>query len=144
MIRQQFTLPKYGWRCFVYYVVTKLDADEIIDRLMQIGCDGDALERAYRNLTSGKCDTGLTYSNTSSHETVMVIAKTTNAKEFAQSWRHEMGHTADHIALCHDIDPHGEELQYIGDALIEKMWPVSHKLLCDCCRAQERRKYREY
>ena len=100
MIRQRFDLPRYGWRCYAYYVVTHPNADEILAMLDRIGCDGDSLERAYHNLTSGKCDTGLTYSNSRSRETVMVFAKTSNAKQFQQSYQHETGHAKDHVALA--------------------------------------------
>ena len=76
MIRQRFTLPKYHWRVYSYYVVTNPNADEILDALVHIGCDVEDLQRAYNNLTSGKLDTGLTYSNSDTQETVMVFAKT--------------------------------------------------------------------
>lgn len=134
MIRQHFDLPHYGWRCYAYYVVTHPHAEEIMDMLECIGCDGDTLERAYDNLTSGKCDTGLTYSNSRSRETVMVFAKTSTAKQFQQSYQHEIGHMKDHIALTFGISPHGEELQYLGDEIVDATWEIAKKLLCDCCR----------
>ena len=92
MIRQKFTLNKYAWHVYAYYVVTKPNADEILDALVGIGCHGEHLEGAYKNLTSGKIDTGLTYSNSDTRETVIVFAKTSSAKEFQQSYKHETGH----------------------------------------------------
>lgn len=133
MIRQRFTLPKYDWRVYAYYVVTRPDAEEIIDALVNIGCSGVDLQRAYNNLTSGKLDTGLTYSNRDTRETVMVFAKTSNAKEFQQSYKHETGHLQDHIAQTFGINPHGEELQYIGDDIVEETWSIAKDLLCDHC-----------
>ena len=138
MIRQRFDLPRYGWRCYAYYVVTHPNADEILDMLEQIGCDGDTLERAYHNLTSGKCDTGLTYSNSRSRETVMVFAKTSNAKQFQQSYQHEIGHIKDHITQNFGISPHGEEIQYIGDEIVDATWDIAKDLLCDCCKRKIR------
>lgn len=134
MIRQTFALPKYSWRIYAYYVVTRPHADDILDNLAAIGCDGETLERAYRNLTSGKLDTGLTYSNVDTRQTVIVFAKTSSAKEFQQSYQHETGHAKDHIAQTLGIDPHGEELQYIGDDIVDATWKVAKDLLCDCCR----------
>ena len=66
----------------------------------------------------------------------MVIALTSSAKEFAKSWRHECGHMATHICQALDITPYGEEIQYIGDDIIEAMWEYAHPLLCecDCCK----------
>lgn len=129
MIRQLFTLPKYDWRVYSYYVVTKPNADEILDALVGIGCHGEDLQRAYANLTSGRLDTGLTYSNSDTRETVMVFAKTSSAKEFMQSYKHETGHLQSHIAQVFGIDPHGEELQYIGDDIVEATWEVAKDLL---------------
>lgn len=134
MIRQRFTLNKYNWKVTCYYAVTGYYVDEIMDNLIGIGCRGEDLERADENLTSGKLDTGLTYSNYHLKETVMVIALTSSPKEFAQSWRHEIGHLADHIAQVYGIDPHGEELQYIGDAIVGEMWDVAKRFLCERCR----------
>lgn len=134
MIRKRFDLPRYGWRCYAYYIVTKPNADEIIDTLEQIGCNGDDLEQAYKNLKSGRCDTGLTYTNSRSRETVIVFAKTSNAKQFQQSYQHEIGHMKDHIAQTFGISPHGEELQYIGDDIVSETWDVAKTLICDCCK----------
>lgn len=134
MIRQKFALPQYGWRIYAYYVVTEPNADEILDALVHIGCGGEDLQRAYNNLMSGKLDTGLTYSNSDTRETVMVFAKTSSAKEFQQSYKHEIGHLQDHIAQTFGINPHGEELQYIGDDIVEATWDIAKELLCDHCR----------
>ena len=129
MIRQKFALPQYGWRVYAYYVVTNPNADEILDALVHIGCGGEDLQRAYNNLTSGKLDTGLTYSNSDTQETVMVFAKTSNAKEFMQSYKHETGHLQSHIAQTFGLNPHGEEIQYIGDNIVEETWEVAKDLL---------------
>ena len=134
MIRQRFMLPKYDWRVYAYYVVTKPNADEILDALVGIGCHGENLEGAYNNLTSGKLDTGLTYSNSGSRETVIVFAKTSSAKEFQQSYKHETGHLQMHIAQTFGIDPYGEEIQYIGDDIVDATWEIAKDLLCEHCR----------
>lgn len=132
MIRQHFTLQKYGWHCLVYYAVDTYYIDEILDKMHSIGCDGDMLQTAYRNMSSGDMNTGVTYSNFRERETVMVIAITSSQKEFAKSWRHECGHMATHICQAFGIDPYGEEIQYIGDDIIEEMWECAKALLCEC------------
>lgn len=130
MIRQTFQLPKYHWTVYAYYVVTAPHAEEILKTLVGIGCDGSTLDRAYMNLTSGNLDTGLTYSNISSMESVMVFAKTSNAREFMKSYKHETGHLQSHIAQTFGLNPHGEEIQYIGDDIVEETWEVAKDLLC--------------
>lgn len=134
MIRQKIALNSYGWIIYAYYVVKKPNADEILENLVGIGCDGETLQRAYKNLTSGNLDTGLTYSNIDTRETVMVISATSSAKEFQKSYKHETGHLQSHIAQTFGIDPHGEEIQYIGDDIIEFTWEIIRDLLCEHCR----------
>lgn len=55
MIVQEFYIPKYGdWHVKVYYAVHTYWADRIIMDLYRIGCRGDSLKRAYRNLTEAE------------------------------------------------------------------------------------------
>lgn len=132
MIRQKFTLEKYYWEVYVYYAVNTYYVDEIIDRMYSIGCDGEMLRTAYENMSSGKMNTGVTYSNFRDRKTVMVIAITSSAKEFEKSWRHECGHLATHICQSFNITPYGEEIQYIGDDIVENMREFAYPLLCEC------------
>ena len=132
MIVQEFTLERYNWHCKTFYAVTTYYKDAIIDEMYNIGCDGDMLRAAYENMSSGKLNTGVTYSNFRDRRTVMVIAITSSEKEFAKSWRHECGHMATHICQALDITPYGEEIQYIGDDIIDKMWEYAQPLMCKC------------
>ena len=111
----------------VYYAVDTYYTEEILDYM---------LRTAYDNINSGNLNTGVTYSNFGTRETVMVIALTSSPKEFAKSWRHECGHMATHICQALGIDPYGEEIQYIGDDIVEKTWEYAKSLLCecDCCK----------
>ena len=135
MIRQRFDIiGRYYWTVYCYYVVHAYDIDEIITQLEKVGCRGKHLRTAYENISSGRLDTGLAYTNHDNRKTVIVIAKTSSALEFAQSWTHEVGHLADHIAQYYEISPHGEEIRYLQDSIIVKMWPIAKDLLCECCR----------
>ena len=141
MIRSRFHIDKYGWTVTVFYAVTGIYVDDILPELEDIGCRGETLREAEAVVSSSRLDTGLTYSNNSLRRTVIVIAKTSSPKEFAKSWRHEMGHLADHIAMTFGIDPHGEEIQYIGDEIVEQMWLVARDFLCEDCRDHRLRRH---
>ena len=95
---------------------------------------GDSLKRAYRNLTEGRMNTGLTYSDYRRRETVMVISLTSTPEEFQNSWDHEKGHLCRHISKAFGIDPYGEEAQYLSGYVGQKMFPVAKKFLCEHCR----------
>lgn len=111
--------------------MTKPNSDEILNHLHKIGCGGDNMMDAYRNLKSGKLDTGLTYSNAFTRKSIVVISKTSSALEFLQSFTHEFGHLSSHIAKCYGIDLGGEEVRYINDELIALSWGVSRWLICN-------------
>lgn len=64
----------------------------------------------------------------------MVIAKTSSPDEFANSYDHEKGHLAKHIALAYYINPYGEEFQYMSGDIAKKMFPVAKMFMCESCR----------
>lgn len=134
MIVQDIYLPDYDWHCKVFYSVTTYWVKDILNKLKRIGCSGSTFRKARKNLMDGKLNTGLTYSNKSHGESVMVIARTSSPDEFAHSYDHEKGHLAMHIALAYDIDPYGEEFQYMSGDIAKKMFPVAKIFMCDCCR----------
>ena len=140
MIRQKFILSKYRWNVSAYYAVDSYYIDEIIDNMYSIGCDGEMLRTAYENMSSGKMNTGITYSNFRDRETVMVIAITSSAKEFEKSWRHECGHLATHICQAFDITPYGEEIQYLGQDIVEATWDIAKNFLCECHCCKKKKK----
>lgn len=126
MIRQEFILDNYDWHITVYYAVHGYHVDEIMGNLADIGMKGMKLRRAYRNLTSGKINTGLTYANNG--EAVCIIGKASCAAQYADSIQHEVMHLAQFISKAERLDPYGEEVCYIGGEIARKMWPKS-KLL---------------
>ncbi len=134
MLVQDIYLPNYDWHCKVYYAVTCYWVYDILRELKRIGCSGATYKKAKKSLTEGRLNTGLTYSNKREGESVLVIAKTSSAGEFAHSYDHEKGHLAKHIAQAYDIDPYGEEFQYMSGDIAKKMFPVAKRLMCSCCR----------
>lgn len=134
MIRQEFYLPRYGWHVSVYYSVTTYWTREIMDELRRVGCRGESLRRACRNLESGNLNTGITYSNFGRRDTVMVISRTSSPAEFLNSWEHEKKHLARHIEQTYGIDPFGEEAAYLEGTIAQKMFPVAKKFICEQCR----------
>lgn len=132
MIRQQFDISRYDWKVEVYYAVDCYYTDEIMGRLYDIGCRGDNLQTAYENLSAGKLDTGLTYSNYATRQTVMVIGLTSSAAQFQNSYDHERKHLEAHIATALGIDPWGEEICYLSGEIGQLMFEKARLMLCDC------------
>lgn len=139
MIRQQISIRHGGqeWKIRIYYHVSTYYADEILEQLAAIGCDGDFMQDAQVNLYRGELDSGLAYSNPNHRKSVMVIARTSSAMEFSCSQQHEVGHVKSSIADAFGYPQKGEDIQYIGDAIYKEMWPIARKFLCDCCKGKE-------
>ena len=136
MIVQDFYIPKYGWSVRVYYAVTTYWTERIMKDLYDCGCRGYSLRQAYRNLTEGNLNTGLTYSNFHDRETVMVLSLTSKPEPFQNSWDQDKGHLCRHISQASGIDPYREEAQYLSGYVGQKMFPVVKKFLCEHCRKE--------
>lgn len=134
MMIQDFRLEKYGWDVRVYYAVDKYYAEEIIDELVEIGCVGEELKSAKRNLWSGELDNGIAKSNPDKRRTILVIGLATNPKQYANSIAHEVRHLESAITAAFDLDNRGEEVCYLTGEIHEKMWEYTHILVCPQCR----------
>lgn len=130
MIRQGITLDNYDWHISIYYAVHGYFVDEIMGNLVRIGVKGRKLRRAYRNLSSGKINTGLTYAKNG--EAVCVIGKADSAAQYADSIQHEVMHLAKFIGKAERLSPYSEEVCYIGGEIARKMYPKSKLLTSEC------------
>lgn len=134
MIVQEFTLGKIGWRVKVFYAVTGYYLHEILNELRRVGCRGDELDKAYRQMYNFELDSGITYSDPVERESVMVIALTSNSKEFANSLQHEQRHLERHICQALGIDPYSEDASYLAGEINASMFSHAKHFLCEHCR----------
>lgn len=140
MLRQTIHLSEWDWTIYAYYSVGHYYTDEIMDRLVSLGCRDRKLQRAYSNLYSGTVDTGLTYSNLLNRETVMVVGYASSGAELFNSLVHEMRHVEEHIARASHIEPYGEPVAYLCGELARQMYSCIGHYLCDCCRMHVQKK----
>lgn len=136
MIRQEFRLSVVDWKVVVFYDADSLNEKEVRKELLRIGCKSSSMNKAMSNIRSNKMNSGFTYSNLDLRESVMVIGKTTSAAEFANTYNHEKGHLLRHISKAFDVDPYGEEEQYIDGEISGKMFGVAKRFMCDSCRKE--------
>lgn len=137
MIRQTLYVPKYKWRVKAYYALTCYWTGEIMEELYRLGASKEVLKSAYNNMSACSMDTGLCYSNPLMRDSVLVIAKTSTAAEFFNSFEHEFQHLKGHIASEIGLDPNGEEVAYMSGELARDIFPKIQHLLCDCCRRKK-------
>lgn len=134
MIYQEVLIPKYDWRVQCFFAVDGYFLDDIMEKLWEVGCDGQTAKKAYENISANELNTGLCYSNPRMRESVIVTALTSSAAEFAHSWVHELSHCAIHIAQASNIDLLSEEFCYLVGDLAKTLHHYVSELLCDCCR----------
>lgn len=134
MIYQVLYIPRYKWRIKAYYSVSCYWTNEIMKELYRLEADEEILKKAYENMSACTLDTGLCYSNPLMRDSVLVIAKTSTAAEFFNSFEHEFQHLKGHIATEMGLDPNGEDVAYMSGELARDIFPKIRHFLCDCCR----------
>ena len=132
MLKQHFIIPKYDWKVDVYYYVTCYYLNEILTKLRSMGCNDDMLEDAYRNMSSCKLNTGLTYSNSKNRYSLIVISTTSEPAQFMNSLFHEHYHLISHIEERFSINPFSEEAAYLAGFVAQRMYPKAKRFLCKC------------
>lgn len=141
MIVQIIHIPKYKWKIRIYYAVTEYWTDEIMDDLRHIGISGEHEKQAYENMSSGDLNNGITYSCPKCHRTIVVIAKASSAKEYFNSFLHELKHVEEQIGEACGIDQKSEDAAYLRGYVAGQMFECMSPLLCECCRRRHEEEY---
>ncbi len=132
MIRQDVYLERWDWYVMVYYAVDTYYMDEILEELEMIGCTyTDEIEE---DLTQQPYNNGLTYSNMRRRVSLIVIGLTETPDEFQNTYDHEKGHLAMHIAEEDQMDVFGEEFQYLAGEIGKQTFPIAKRFMCEHCR----------
>lgn len=132
MTRQQFYLSTYDWMVTVYYDVRDLLHEQIVSELGKMELSCWSYSSAVLMLGESIKDTGFTISDYTNRKTMIVLFEAKSRKSFANTFDHEKGHLVDHIATYYNLDPHGEEIQYLAGDIAEKMYEAADQYLCDC------------
>lgn len=130
---QDIYFDKYDWSVRIYYIIEDYP-DSILLDLQDLGCPEEEMMRAKYNITSKYKNAGFIFSNPIYKESLIVIGPTDSAEEFQNTLDHEKGHLATHIALYYDINPYGEEFQYLNGTIGREIFKQAKFLMCDECR----------
>lgn len=132
MILHSYYIPQCDWDVTAYYAVSGYDTERIMGKLAWIGCDDYSMKKAYNNLVQNRLNSGLTYSNYFTRQSVMVVALSSSAKEYHQALMHEIRHLQSHIATTLDIDEKSEAACYLLDYIVGATHDVCSPLICGC------------
>ena len=129
MIIQDIYLEDWDWHVTVYYAVDTYYIEDILDEVKALGGTTHTVLNA-KEIISRWYNVGLTYSNLESKRSVLLIGISTCPAQFQNTFDHEKGHLAMHIAERYDIDLYGEEYQYLVGEIGQAMFPVATTFLC--------------
>lgn len=134
MVTQIVYLKKYDWLIKVFYEVTSDDTDVILKELDSIDCPSEIYYSAAEMLEGNYLDTGFTYTSSFYQVSFIIMMQSSCADEFQNTFDHEKGHAAHHIASELGLDKAGEEIQYLQGEIGQEMFKVAKQFMCDHCR----------
>lgn len=129
MIKQDIYLKEYKWDLIVFYNTDINNLEYIINTLKEIGISKRDLNLAYKNIISGKINTGFIYTNFDKRKTLITIGKTNSKEEFINTVVHEANHLQSHIASYYDLNEKGEEVSYLIGDIVKQMYKVFKKII---------------
>lgn len=132
MIKQDIYIRKYGWKIIVFYIINDIDIKAILKELINIDCDIESFINIYYRINYFNYNEGITYTNQDTKDTIVIIFPSTSPEELSDTINHEKGHCLAHISETLNINPFGEEIQYINGYISKKVFKESRKLLYGC------------
>lgn len=133
MITQIIYLPAYNWLIKVFYLQEFENITSILEELEEVGCEEQNLNQIYNMYNNQEFDRGFTYTDYDLHVTFVIIGPCSSTSEFQNTLDHEKGHVATHIATFFEIDPYGEQFQYLQGLVGQKMFRKAKRFLCEIC-----------
>ena len=131
MIRNSFYIlvKERPWHITIFLPITRYHVREIMDALYSIGINKENYIIALQNLTSGKVNNGITYTNSFQRETISVWGKATSPAEYFNLIVHELHHLSVQIASSEGFDLEGEEVCYINGDIAQYLYKLCKPLI---------------
>ena len=132
MKRQTIYIPEYQWGIYVYYDTTPKDAEEVLEKLYDLGCSENSILITRNQLLGGDYNNGFTYSNRALKQSVVSLGRASKFSQFLNSFSHELHHLSTHIAQAYGIPLDGEDVCYLSGSIAQKMYPILIHYLTRC------------
>lgn len=127
-------IEKSHWVCDVFIAVHEYKVDDIVKALDMCGASDAVLNRVKDRMEKNEVDTGFTFSNPRTRHSVMVIGKTSEGKQFLNSFVHELRHLVDDIAVADSLEMSGESVAYLSGDIAMELSDIVCSMSCDHCR----------
>lgn len=130
MIVQHVYLKRYDWSIIAFFTSDHSSDEEILEFMEIIDCSEEEIDSIAELMKPTSKDCGFTYSDYIDKNTIIYIGPTSSVDEFQNTFDHEKGHAAIHIATYYDIDPYGEEYQYLAGEIGQRLFDVAKLFIC--------------
>lgn len=130
MIAQHVYLEDYEWSIKAFFADDKSTNESLLQFMEIMGCSEKEIASIANMLSSNKKNLGFTYTDYEYMTTIMYVGPTSSIAEFQNTLDHEKGHVCIHIASYYDIDPYGEEYQYLAGEIGERLFDVTKLFIC--------------
>ena len=131
MIKARVYLQEYDWTIYAHFAVTKDNSEEIFNKLLQYGSQYNEALDACAVIEEDRPNYGITYSNHILKTTILVISKSTSAKEFIDTFVHEVSHIQRHIIKTYHLDSDSEQVCYMIGTIAKQLYTKCSRLFCD-------------
>ena len=121
------------WNVEFYFAVDGYDADELFERLFELGAGAKTLNQAMDLMESGKENTGFTFSNPYDYVALIAIGPVSDSAEFINTLTHEVYHLAVAIASELGVDLEGESPAYLVGDSMNKLADTICRIGCPSC-----------
>lgn len=123
------------WECDFFFAVSgEYDVSRILDLLYEADAPMRVIRRAEEKMLRNLPDEGFTWSEFWNRRSVIVIGPASSGAEFIDSFVHEIGHLADHIALGLGFRLDSEKSKYILGDTAREFAEVVCRLGCSKCQ----------
>lgn len=128
MMNQSFILKQFDWNVRIIYNNRCSDSRSFISILEDLECPEELIEGAVKYLNTCKGNCGLTYSNATRRNTIIIIFKCSSIDQLYNTCVHELYHF---IRQLSTVEYSSEEDQaiLIGNLFME-MLPFIRDLIC--------------
>lgn len=129
MVRQGFHIGNRDWWVMVYYDIKPTNLDSVLLDLKASGAND--VTKAREVLV--KPNTGLTFTNYSTHSSILLISHATSPEDMFDTIVHELKHVTEHISTYYGLDPKEELSAYLQGEVGRQMFPAAALVLCPHC-----------
>lgn len=132
MTTRDVYIRQYDWMLHLFLDVNPEYLYEVVTKMDDVAISSHIIRRVALLIKHSEYDYGLTATNSSLRETVMVVGESSSREEFLNTLQHEVRHLVDDIAECDSINPYGEEVGYITGTINTLLAQNIDQYFCKC------------